>query len=463
MRIAAAAAVTLFATVTTAHANAFDHVVGTVDGTAVWQSELDDARALDPASSRDAVADTILVRHAAHRYYYEATDAEIDEALVEIGKQNNLSLDELKKVVADRGATWDGYRENLRDQILAARVERLYPRAELLATGHANAAITWRPDVAHDASGDPKGTVKEIVVTGKDVPPELRDRVRSALAVLAGAPLDHGSRVAARRALAKIFDEQAIAAAEITAQATSRGVRVSVALEAQPVIAEVAPASTELTAMVGHRLDPVALGELRERLVNDALDGGHPRATGRWSLEPRSDGTVSLHLDIEKGPGIVVSSVDFDGNRSVTTAELRVAVAKYLSANDDWVQERVEAATLMLSAAYWDHGFAQVKVTPPETPTAGGSVSARFTIVEGKQYRFGRIRTSGMSEELGKKDLARTPLHAGDLFSRTALADARAVMEPLVADQAGAGANLVITTHIDEDTRTVDVTFEVTR
>jgi parvulin-like peptidyl-prolyl isomerase len=108
-----------------------DHRVATVDRTPIWQSELDEAFAhaglKTPTKEQiglalDSLIDSILVDHAAEALHLEVTDPEIDMAIAEIKKQNNIDDAGLDKALADQHFTREMYRVELGRQVRAQKL-----------------------------------------------------------------------------------------------------------------------------------------------------------------------------------------------------------------------------------------------------------------------------------------------------------------------------------------------------
>lgn len=108
-----------------------DRRVASVDRTPIWQSELDEAFAhaglKNPTKEQidlalDSLIDSILVDHAAEALRLEVSDAEIDMAIAEIKKQNNIDDAGLDKALADQHFTRDMYRVELARQVRAQKL-----------------------------------------------------------------------------------------------------------------------------------------------------------------------------------------------------------------------------------------------------------------------------------------------------------------------------------------------------
>ena len=119
---------------TTGSVAKLDRRVATVDRTPVWQSELDETFAhaglKTPTKEQltaalDSLIDSIIVDHVAEALHLTVTDAELDMAVAEIKKQNNIDDAGLDKALADQHFTRDMYRVELARQVRAQKVYQL--------------------------------------------------------------------------------------------------------------------------------------------------------------------------------------------------------------------------------------------------------------------------------------------------------------------------------------------------
>lgn len=63
-----------------------------------------------------------LIRQVVKRAELGATDAEVDEAIAAIARENGLTPDQLRQSVADQGLPFEAYRERIRDEIEQSKV-----------------------------------------------------------------------------------------------------------------------------------------------------------------------------------------------------------------------------------------------------------------------------------------------------------------------------------------------------
>jgi len=119
---------------TAAHAEIVDRIVAVVNDGVITLSELNDATAGievmkgDDKEKRKKIIETKskvldqliekkLVEQAANKTGISVSEKEIDNAIEDVKRQNNISHEELLRALAKNGLTVKGYREQLKEQI----------------------------------------------------------------------------------------------------------------------------------------------------------------------------------------------------------------------------------------------------------------------------------------------------------------------------------------------------------
>lgn len=109
---------------------------------------------------------------------------------------------------------------------------------------------------------------------------------------------------------------------------------------------------------------------------------------------------------IDEGEKRKVASYVFDGCESIDEAELHEAIEDYPWWNpvgwftDDPVTEDQKVRCCeKISKVYRDHGYLDVLVTgPKDEPTEDGKKNVVFNIVEGREYRIGKMSITGLTK-----------------------------------------------------------------
>jgi outer membrane protein insertion porin family len=154
--------------------------------------------------------------------------------------------------------------------------------------------------------------------------------------------------------------------------------------------------------------------------------------------------------------------VEFRGNHDVSSDDLRAAIhagsPDPIVAMDSPVFER---DLLLVSAYYWDHGYANVKVQTPVLDAAHATITV--PLVEGARFTIGPVTFGGELSAHAPDALANVHVRPGVVFSRTMIAEDRARLAESYRDQGFAFANVVPLTHLELATKTISIEFELTR
>jgi outer membrane protein insertion porin family len=158
------------------------------------------------------------------------------------------------------------------------------------------------------------------------------------------------------------------------------------------------------------------------------------------------------------GSAAAKPSVVFTGNQHVLSPVLAVAarVDQWFDAGGVLDQEQLERGLLLVSAYYWDHGYAQVSVGSP----AVTATTITIPIEEHDKFTLGAIAIHGDTDG---SEAALVHSKAGDVFSRTQIANDREAIATHFEDLGYAWANVVPLTKIDLATKRIALDFEITR
>src|SRR4051812_836969 len=120
----------------------------------------------------------------------------------------------------------------------------------------------------------------------------------------------------------------------------------------------------------------------------------------------------------EAHPGSV-RALRFTGNHRVATAELQAQLDT--RAGTTFRPEELERDLFVLSAYYWDHGYANVKIGEPkrELSPDAQTIAIEIPIVEGPTFTVSSVQASGELLDSEDDTLWMLQTRPGMLFSRT--------------------------------------------
>lgn len=139
--LASVAAIALLSFNSSAQEIPLDQVIAVVDSGVVLKSEVDDLvasvkneairnnqslpsdEALHTQALEKLIVDSILVQRG-ERMGIQIGDAQLDETITRIARENQMTLDIFRKTILDQGLEWDKYRENVRTELITGEVRR---------------------------------------------------------------------------------------------------------------------------------------------------------------------------------------------------------------------------------------------------------------------------------------------------------------------------------------------------
>jgi len=433
-----------------------DRIVAVVGGEIITaHDQVGDTRPLD-----ELIDDQLIAAEADRRHISAGSD-EVQRALDEVMRSNNLTAEQLWKAVADQHFTEAGYRRRLRRQLVEYKLlnvlaadkpapakgakevtedsqARLARMAEVrkaqLITARANTPVERRGPSA-------RPTTPPVVcrkATGALVAVEVRGQHRvdgkgicTVLQHPAGGAIDaeraHQDLVALWKTNA--FDDVVV---------ETTGGTLSYVVHERPLVSKVTYAeNAALSALEMHSLSAIRPGDVvapnvvqraANRLTDELIDRGYQRAAVKGEVHPDGAELVRVHFLVTPGVQVSIGAVRFAGNQRVSTDELlgTLGRSKYrLRVGSVYRSTELDAALQTLLAYYYDHGMVQARIDAAPPSPVNDAVTIEIRITEGPVYHLGTIRFVGTAGP-DSRYVAAAALTSGAVFSR---AEVRAAAE----------------------------------
>ncbi|MEO8699644.1 MAG: POTRA domain-containing protein [Kofleriaceae bacterium] len=309
-----------------------------------------------------------------------------------------------------------------------------------------------------------KGPIKSVEVPAVG-DAGLRTQVAAVFAEQTGKLLD---RAKLRDALENVLAIPVIADVAARGVQLAGGIKLIIDVKLQPTVRKLTAVETGgkdvpftglATPRTGGPLDRQVISGLVADLREKYITRGYMQVIVDWHQVPVAGG-VDVVIDITQGEASTVESITVSGNKGVATPELVATISKFVVVGQPVLAERIERASLELSALYWERGYANVSISAPEI--TGGSQKIVYTVREGGVFKIGAVTISG---DPPAKDHARYlqvfGVKKGDVFKRSAIVDGR---ERVLLEAAAAGMktpNALPLTKVDLTKQTIDITLEI--
>ncbi len=275
----------------------------------------------------------------------------------------------------------------------------------------------------------------------------------------------------ARVALESILALKSVEDASIAGELRGEGVVVHVSVKERPLIDQVVfqGASAFGDAKLNAKnplprdtpLDRRVVSAVVQALKEEYASAGYGAASVEASTEPspKSGNHVNVRFTIVEGPQWKLAKMTFAGSSKVSDADLRKATELTIGSAFD--QDRVERASLLINALYYDRGMLVVKIAEPQREVgADGGVNVTWSIVEGDVYRVGSVHFGKAGAPVEKDLLKEMKTKPSDIFDRSKLVADIARLRAWF-EARGKKVEIEPLTELDPKTKKVALTLDV--
>ncbi|HEY0193078.1 MAG TPA: POTRA domain-containing protein, partial [Kofleriaceae bacterium] len=142
----------------------------------------------------------------------------------------------------------------------------------------------------------------------------------------------------------------------------------------------------------------------REKIADVYVQKGFYLATVDYEIKPINESEVDVWYKVDEKAKVKIRDVQFIGNKSIPDDELRLAIQtrrpdalSFINDSGVYSQETFERDLLLVSAHYWDKGFANVKVGTPQLRLSRDKefMYLSIPIDEGPVFSIGSINFKG--------------------------------------------------------------------
>jgi outer membrane protein insertion porin family len=220
----------------------------------------------------------------------------------------------------------------------------------------------------------------------------------------------------------------------------------------------------------GRFLNHATLESVKQSLINQYY------ATGRYNVKvdvtqtPESLNRIAVHIQVSEGAIAKVAGIKIIGNTAFTEKELidqltlsTPSFMTFFTRKDEYSDDKLQTSQEALNNYYLDHGYirfkidaAQVAITPDRK-----EVYLVLRITEGPQFTFSGYKLSGELLTYGTQLNRAVGVKAGNIFSRQVILDTNRNINTFLGDEGYAFAKIDPQPEVDNEKRTVFITFNV--
>ncbi len=220
----------------------------------------------------------------------------------------------------------------------------------------------------------------------------------------------------------------------------------------------------------GKILDRSLLDKIKQDLQRQYVIRGYYAVEVDIKVEEVERNRVNINIVIEEGDVATIKQINligaerFDEDDLLDEFELGIpAFWAIFSDRDQYSKQKLSADVEMLRSHYLDRGYinfsvdsTQVSITPNKE-----SVFITINITEGEQYNVSSVNLAGDLIVPQEELQALITLQDGEVFSRRLVTDSTAALTDRLGEEGYAFANVNAVPEVNEDDKTVSLTFFV--
>ncbi|MHB8830137.1 MAG: outer membrane protein assembly factor BamA [Syntrophales bacterium] len=186
-------------------------------------------------------------------------------------------------------------------------------------------------------------------------------------------------------------------------------------------------------------------------------------------IDKAGERDVQIVIKIMENGKLFIRNIQFEGNRAFTSRELRNmmttkewGVFHFFTDSGVLKKEQLRQDVDKIKAFYLNNGFINAQIADPAVSHDLKGIYIKISIAEGQQYRVGKVEISGDQLSKPRQELlAKLKIGKKDFFDRDAVIKDMDYLTQVANDEGYASADVVPSTAPREDSRTVDVTYEI--
>ena len=223
----------------------------------------------------------------------------------------------------------------------------------------------------------------------------------------------------------------------------------------------------------GRVFDQSQLEQLERELRRQYFSAGKYGVEIKSEVTPLPNNRVSVFIEISEGKAAKLSQINIVGNRSYSEARLlkdfelsKPTILSFFTKDDQYSRQKLSGDLETLRSFYLDNGFVnfridstQVSITPDKK-----DIYITINITEGERYTVSEVKLAGeliVPEEQLFRLVRAARITQGGLFSRKSITDCTTLITERLGNEGYGFANVNSIPDIDEDNKTVALTFFV--
>ena len=223
-----------------------------------------------------------------------------------------------------------------------------------------------------------------------------------------------------------------------------------------------------ITAKTGSILNINVIQNDIDRLIELLKEKNYHNVKVDYKIYERKGNQADLEYIIDEGEKFKIEKIQFEGNKAFTDKELKKQMMTAEKNLFSWItsagnlnQDNLEQDATRIASFYSNHGYIQARVGEPQVKFEGNEIEITLKIVEGPQFKIGKVDLTGdlliPKEEL----LASLKITQEEFFNRETLRNDVLNLTDLYSNEGYAYADVAPIVKEDFDKKIVDITFDI--
>ncbi|HOO40421.1 MAG TPA: outer membrane protein assembly factor BamA [Syntrophales bacterium] len=226
-----------------------------------------------------------------------------------------------------------------------------------------------------------------------------------------------------------------------------------------------------LTIKVRQTLNTEKLREDLEKIRALYDSKGYYDAEVRDVVEKEGEKDVRVVIQIKENDRLYIRKISFEGNQAYTTKELTKLMSTkekglfhFFSDSGLLKKEQLKQDVNKITVFYLNNGFLNAQLGEPDVTHDKKGIYIKIPVVEGKQYRIGKVDIVGDALKVSKEDLQKgLKMREKEIFDRSAIIKDIDYLTQACNDEGYANAEVIPLTNAHEQEQLVDVTYRMTK
>jgi len=187
-----------------------------------------------------------------------------------------------------------------------------------------------------------------------------------------------------------------------------------------------------------------------------------------YELVPQKNKQSDIVFNIKEGKKVLIKTIKFEGNNAYTDKELKKIIAtkekgffSFLTSSGEMDSEKLNQDAMRIGAHYHNNGYIDSRVSDPKIVIKEQWIEIEFKIIEGKQFRIGKIDISGDLIKPKENLLKYLKLEKNGIYNSETIRNDLMFLTDIYSNEGYAYADISPLIKKDDVLLTVNITYNI--